>query len=383
MQGYRWLRFVPLLLPGVVSLAACDRPDFQLSDTAPVVGTGGTPSSFPTAGSTPVEACALDSSQGGMPIFWDQTVVNTAIARREVYAYVSDAEAKELRDSGTLFPPLAPNTPTPTPPVLSQLNTRLGSASAEQKPMIEALQQRFKRVRSSWPNLWALRLVNHAASEHMNPVRIVFRQDAWFGRISDKSVPVIVDMKNQIVSPANVALEPDRVGAIFVVLSPQTTGVSSCDQGLRDFSIPHERMIESWSLGTPEIVDRLDADVQLLTELFGVVRSCGSVDKGGMTFHANIVCSTWSSFGVASEYAAYGWALANPAELYKPSGQNLLGLVDALKNDRFEPEPFVVMPERVVASGGTGGAGGGGAGGAAGSGGGGAGGLDAGAGGAP
>ncbi len=376
MQGYLKLRFVPLLLPGAVSVAACDRPDFQLSDTAKVVGTAGTPSSLPTGGSGPSETCAIDSSKGGMPIFWEQTVVNTAIARRELYGYVSDSEAQELRDSGTLFPPLPPNTQAPTPQVLSQLNSRLSSATAEQKPMLEALQQRFNRVRSSWPNLWALRLVNHAASEHMNPVRIVLREDAWFGRISDKSALVIVDMKNQIVSAANVALDPDRVAAIFVVLSPQATGVSSCDQGFRDFSIPHERMVESWSLASSEIVDRLDADVQRLTELFGVVRSCASVDKGGMTFHANIVCSTWSSFGVASEYAAYGWALSTPAELYKPTGQNLLGLVDALKRDRFVPEPFVVTPERVVASGGAGGAGGGGAGGGGAGGGGAAGGVD-------
>jgi hypothetical protein len=381
MPGYRWLRFVPLLLPSVVSLAACDRPDWQVSDTAPVVGRGGSVAG--TAGTSPAQACLLDSSKGTMPIFWDQTVLNTTTARREVYAYVNDAEAAQLRASRTLFSPQS-LPPPQSAAVYSLLNARLNTAPAEQKPLLDALQQRFKSSRSSWPNLWALRLVKNPGSEHMNPVRIVFREDAWFGRITDKLLPVIVDIKNQIVSPEAAALEPQRVAAIFVVASPQTSTIYNCEQGFREFAIPDERMIESWSLGTPEILERLDADVQLLTDLFGVVRSCATVDKGG-TFHSNI-CNAWSSFGAATEYVAYGWSLANPAELYKPSAQNLLGLVDALKSDRFEPDPFIVEPDRNVAGGGAGGAAGGGSagggGGAAGAGA--AGGSDlAGAGGAP
>jgi hypothetical protein len=366
-------------------MAACDRPDWQLSDTAPVVGRAG--SATGTAGTPAAEACLLDSSKGAMPVFWGQTVLNANTARREVYAYVNDAEAALLRESKTLF--WSDSQSALRSAVSSLLSARLNSASAEQKPLLEALERRFKNPRSSWPNLWALRLVKNPGSEHMNPVRIVFREDAWFGRITDKLQPVIVDGKNQIVSPQDAALEPERVAALFVVATPQTLGATfNCEQGFRDFAIPDERMIESWSLGTPEILERLDADVRLLTDLFGVVRSCSTVDKAGMTFHST-VCNAWSSFGAATEYMAYGWSLANPAELYKPTAQNLLGLVDALESDRFEPDPFVVQPDRNAAGGGAGGsAGAGGAGGTGGAGGavagGGAGGFDsAGAGGAP
>jgi hypothetical protein len=368
----------------VVSLAACDRPDWQVSDTAPVVGRGGSVAG--TAGTPAAEACLLDSSKGAMPVFWGQTVLNASIARREVYIYVNDAEAALLRESKTLFWSDAQSALRSA--VSSLLSARLNTASAEQKPLLNALQQRFKNPRSSWPNLWALRLVKNPGSEHMNPVRIVFREDAWFGRITDQAQPVIVDIQNQIVSPQAAALEPARVAALFVVATPQTSAPYNCEQGFRDFAIPDERMIESWSLGTAEILERLDADVQLLTDLFGVVRSCSTVDKGGMTFHSNI-CNAWSSFGATTEYMAYGWSLANPAELYKPTTQNLLGLVDALKSDRFEPDPFVVEPDRNAAGGGAGGsAGAGGAGGGGASGGGaagdGAGGVDpAGAGGSP
>jgi hypothetical protein len=351
MPGYRWLRFVPFLLPGVASAAACDRPDWQLSDTAPVVGRGG--SATGTAGTVAAEACLLDSSKGATPVFWGQTVLNASTARREVYAYVNDAEAAQLRAAKTLFPASSLSAPQ-TSAAYALLAARASTASAEQKPLLEALQQRFKTPRSSWPNLWALRLVKNPGSEHMNPVRIVFREDAWFGRITDKGSPVIVDIKNQIVSPEAAALEPGRVAAMFVVVTPQTSNIYNCEQGYRDFSIPDERMIESWSLATAELLERLDADIQLLTDLFGVVRSCATVDRGSMTFHST-VCNAWSSFGAQTEYMAYGWSLANPAELYKPTAQNLLGLVDALERDRFEPAPFVVEPDRNVAGGGAGG----------------------------
>ena len=352
MSGYRWLRFVPLLLPSLVSVAACERPDWQLSDTAPVVGRGGAVSG--TAGTPSAEACLLDSSKGDMPVFWEQTVLNANFARREVYAYVNDAEAAELRAERTLFSLQSLRAPL-TSAAYALLGARISTASVEQKPFLEALRHRFINPRSSWPNLWALRLVKNPASEHMNPVRIVFRRDAWFARITDQNSPVIVDMNNRIVSPEAAALEPERVAAMFVVATPQTSGLYNCEQGYREIAIPDEGMIESWSLGTAEIVDRLDADVRLLSDLFGVVRSCSTVDKGGMTFHST-VCDAWRSFGAQTEYMAYGWSLANPAELYKPTAQNLLGLVDALEGDRFEPtHPFNVHPDRYVASGGAGG----------------------------
>jgi hypothetical protein len=358
MIALRWSKVVYFCISGCAALFACERPDFQLSDTAPVAGLGGTPSSV---GGMPADECAIDRSKGPSPIFAGQTLLNASPARSEVYAYVSDAEAQSLRTSGTLFPPLPVNTTPTTPAVLTRLNGLLNTASPAGKSLIQELQQRFKRVRSTWPNPWALRLVNHPGSEHMNPVHIVLRDEAWIGRISDGSL-AIMDLKNQIVATDAAALEPHRVAAIYFVASPQTSaGVSfaSCEDGFRDFSLANEGMVLSWSLGTTEILERLTGDMQLLTELLAVSRGCSSVDKAGMTFHSYTVCNTWTSFAALTEYSAYGWALATPAELYKPNLQNLVSLVDALKNDRFEPDPFVVRPEPSSAGGsGSGGAGG-------------------------
>jgi hypothetical protein len=358
MTRSRRLWVFVLVVPAGAALFGCERPDWKLSDTARVVGSGGTA----TAGSAGIAGneCAIDGTKGATPIFAPQAVLNTSPARRDLFAYVSDSDAAALRSSRTLFPPLAPGTVALTPPVLSRLQGALASASPAGQSLIGSLQQRFQRALSTWPNPWALRLVDHPGSEHMNPVHIVLRDDAWIGRLSDGALAVM-DLKNQVVSLDVAALSPERIAAIYFVVSPKSVTFTNCEDGFRDISLGNEGMVESWSLGTTEILDRLDADVQLLTELFGVVRSCNTVDKPGMTFHSNTVCSVWASFGTVTEYSAYGWALANPVELYKPERQNLLSLVEALKGDRFEPEPFVVEPA-LPAAGGSGGTAGGAAG---------------------
>jgi hypothetical protein len=70
------------------------------------------------------------------------------------------------------------------------------------------------------------------------------------------------------------------------------------------------------------------------------------------------VCSTWRQFNATTEYFAYQWSLSNPTEQYKPTPQNLSDLFEALKADRFEPDPFVTAPNLTPDPGPIGGAGG-------------------------
>jgi hypothetical protein len=337
------------LVPSGAALFACERPDWQLSDTAPVVGSAGRGSTG-TAGVGGNE-CFIDRSKGPSPIFTPQAVLNTSPARRDIYAYVSDSDAAALRSSKTLFPPVQPGATPPVPAVLARLRNAVASASPSGQSLINALEPRFQRVLSTWPNPWALRLVDHPGTEHMNPVHIKLRANAWIGRISDGSL-MVMDLQNQIVTSDVAVLEPERIAAIYFVVSPKSVSFASCEDGFRDLSLANEGMVESWSMGTTEILERLDSDVADLTELFGVARACSTVDKAGQTFHSYTVCNVWASFAAVTEYSAYGWALSSPVELYKPDRQNLLSLVDALKNDRFDPDPFVVMPKQ----GGSGGA---------------------------
>lgn len=351
MKVSGWLRALWVLAP-TCYVFGCERPDWDVSPNVPVATAGSMSVSVAGTGGQP---CRIDSSVGPSPIFAQQTLLSSAPARAELYAYVSDAEAAQLRSSRKLLPvPDTSASPT-NPAVQVRLSQVQLGASSNEASLIAAMVQRFKNVRTTWPNAFALRLLEHPGTEHMNPVRIVLRQEAWVGRLSDNRFTV-VDLKNQLVTTEQALANPERIAAIYVLMSPSVSGGVACERGFRELSLGNEAMVESWSLGSQEIANRLDSEIAALTALFDVARACGSVDRGSMTFQGVTVCSTWSTFGAVTEYSSYGWSLAKPTELYKPSAQNLVSLIDALDGDRFDVDPFVVEPE--MTSGGTSGAGG-------------------------
>jgi hypothetical protein len=349
MTASGWLRAFWVLAP-VFSAFACDRPGWELSDTAPVAGAstfGGS-----SAGSE-AEPCNIDTPLGASPIFAARTVLHNSPARPVVWAYVSDGEAARLRTDRKLLQAPAPGAAVPA--VQTRLTQALNRALPSQTAFLSTVLQRFGTVRPTWPNLFALRLLEHPGSEHMNPVRIVLRENAWIGRLSGDDL-TLVDLKNQLVTPDQAKANPERIAAIYVLMAPGVAPSISCEEGFRELSLGNESMVESWSLASDEALTQLDADILALTELFKVARPCTTVGQGGMTFQGSTVCTSWQAFGAFTEYTAYAWSLAKPSELYKPTAQNLNTLVEALERDRFEVDPFVVEP--AMSSGGTVGVGG-------------------------
>jgi hypothetical protein len=369
----RLLRRLVLIGPWVLAINACDRPEYSYSDDVPVVGasssfggsfTTGTAGSFTTGGAAPLDPCALDRSVSSTPIFAKQAISNQFPVQPELYAQLTDAEVTALKEGGSLLPPL-PGTPVASTLTLV-LNATLNATIEARKPLIQKLLTRFKSTRALWPNPWALRLVDHPGSEHMNPVQIVLKPTAWVLRIFDRGVPTIVDVDNNLVTIEAATASPERIAAIYYVYDDQIPGNSTtqCESGRRELALGNEAMVESFEIGTPEILTRLNSDIEALTSFFNVVRPCASVERGAGTFRAFTVCQTWHFFDASTEYSAYQWALSSPTESYKPKTQNLATLIDALKNDRFDPDPFVGTPPPAVADGGAGGAAAGGAGGA-------------------
>ncbi|HKY36967.1 MAG TPA: hypothetical protein VJN18_13570 [Polyangiaceae bacterium] len=352
------VRLTVLVMPCLVAAAACDRPDWEVVDLGP----GGT--SF--AGAAVVagtgvigfagmagQACAFDRVVGTKPILSAQTMNSNMPGRTELYALVSDAEAEALRAGGSLVPPADPMA---VPDVVKLLDKLLAPATMARKSVIEALKPRFASVRRGWPNPWALRLVDHAASEHLNAVRLVLREDAWIAQLLDGSIRV-VDLKNVEVTPDKAAASADRIAAVFYALNSRsfvTTGGDPCEDGRREYVIASDAMIQEWSLGTEEILARHDDDLTKLEEFFKVARNCGSTTLlGGGSFRVATACGVWPNpFNSYSEYTAYQWSLSTPNELFKPTSQNIASLIEALQGDRFEPtDPYVVLPEPPTAGG--------------------------------
>ena len=375
----RLLRHLTWLGPCTLAVAACNRPDYSYSEDVPITGQGafissfggtfGTAGAFVAGGTTPVDQCALDRSVRASPIFSKQAISNQLPARPELYAQLTNAEVAALANGGSLLPP--PATPPVASVLTSLLSASLNSSTAERRPLFQELLKRFKTTRTLWPNPWALRLLDHPGTERMNPVRVVLKEEALIVRIFDNQPPTVIDASNGPVALNEALAHPEHIAAVFYVLDDRAPGgsLASCESGKREIALGNENMVEQFSIRTPEILARLDSDIDALTAFFAVARPCASVERGAGTFHTHTVCSTWHFFDPNTEYTAYQWALSNPMEAYKPKTQNLATLIDALKDDRFEPDPFVGSPPPsppIGGEGGASGAAGGGASGAAG-----------------
>jgi hypothetical protein len=304
------------------------------------------------------QACAFDRVVGTKPLLLEQSVNGNLPGRTALYALVSDAEAEALRAGAPLVPPADPMA---VPDVVRLLDKILVPSTQARKPVIEALKPRFTSVRRAWPNPWALRLVDHAGSEHLNAVRMVLQPEAWIAHINGPSLRVVT-LNNVEVTPDTAAKNPDRIAAIFYSLNNTTyvtTGGDPCQDARREYVIASDAWIQEWSLGTEEILARHEDDLAKLEEFFKVARNCGTTALPAGSFRQTTACSTWTNpFSVFSEYTAYQWALSTPSELYKPSSQNLASLIEALQGDLFEADdPYVVNPEPMAGGGaGAGGA---------------------------
>ncbi len=356
------LRYLTLFGACVAVTNACDRPSYTYSDAVPVSGGTAFGGSF-TAGTVgigggpPVDPCALDRSVSASPILAKQVVSNRLAARAELYAEVTDSEVLALKKGGSLIPPAAaPGTVT----LLSAaLTATLSSSDVRYASVAQLLLSRFKATRSTWPNPWALRLVDHVGTEHMTPLRIRLKDEAWIVRIDGTSLAV-VDAQNGAIAVEQALAHPERIAAVYYTYDDRLPGNPQlqCENGKREFALGNEAMVAEFSLDTPDILARLNSDIADLTGLFNVVRQCPTVDRGVGSFHSATACQAWDFFDASTEYSAYQWSLSNPVDLYKPTPQNLASLIDALKNDRFEPDPFVAASPSAGGDTGVGGDGG-------------------------
>lgn len=381
MKRLRWL--APLAI-AVWAAVACDRPEYTYSKDAKVAGsptsntggvTGVAGSGSGIAGSSAPPACDLLRSVGSEPIFRHQAISNQLPVRDALYIQATDEEVAELQAGGPLIKPPAAGAPTsPLTTVLAALGNPV--TNPDRKRLLDELSKRFRVTRAAWPNPWALRLVDHAGAEHMTPVRLRLKASAWIARVIDQS-PIVVDLDNAQVALSDALAAPERIAAVYYVADDKLGGLgpsNACESGRREFALGNEAMLESFEIGTEEIARRMKEDLGLLNQLFAVARNCSTFDNGGgSTFQANTACQAWDFFNPSTELAAYQWALSRPAELYKPTPQNLSSLVQALEDDQVALDPFVSEPHPVPfgeagqgGAAGAGGADGGGAGGEAG-----------------
>lgn len=350
------------------SLIGCDHGSassswVETSTGGTGAGSGGAP---PTSGSlasggtgivlTPPSApCQLPATAN--PVFGGRAVVNEAPARRELFTWTTAEQAAELRAGSVLMTRseregLGPGYAMELLQKVAQSPT--GVEYPEYSDDTIALAQVFSgpdfaKARYAWPEPWATRAGWPGEDYGDQLVRILLREDAWIARFEDGLFSVF-DMNNHPILAADALAQPERLAGVYFVRDGRTGGprcggsFSGGDDGYRELIIGNEAMIEEWSLGTPEIRARLEADAALVEEFFQRIRPCpASIDAH--TWNLNVVCS-WSDGPdpQPDEFRAYHDALAIPSANYLPQPAVLVQLVELLKNSLSEPDPFVVRP---------------------------------------
>lgn len=372
-----------LLLLLTASLPGCDHGSASPWATGGAAGAGfgiGGAASSGTSAGTPGIALAGTMSAGPQPcsipevqttVFGERIVFHEAPARRELFTWTTAEQAEELRSGGVLLTRIEREGLGPgfAMDSLKELSTRQGITPTEIDSIALAgvlSGPAFGKARYAWSEPWATRAGWPGESYGDQLVRIVLREDAWLAKFQSGLLDV-VDMNNKLVPTKEALAHPERIAGIYFVRDADTGGPQCFgsfrggSNGYREFIIGNEAMVEEWSLGTPEIRARLEADIELVQEFFNRIRPCpptGLVNS----WNLSVVCD-WETVlrdTPVTELMAYQNALAIPSDNYLPTPVVLASLMDQLKASLFEPDPFVVKPDPLVLEPSEGGAFGGG-----------------------
>jgi hypothetical protein len=144
------------------------------------------------------------------------------------------------------------------------------------------------------------------------------------------------------VPPEDVAATPERIAAFFflrgsLLEGPQCGSFAGGSGGYREFVLGNLSMVESYEVGTQDVLGRIDTDIRALTEYLETVRPCPP--DVANNFNANVFCS-WGFLG-----DAYLESLSLPGDAYVPTAANITTIIETLTADRFVPDPFTVTLE--------------------------------------
>ncbi len=335
-------------------------------------GVGGSPIGSAIAGSTAgttvvgVEPpCAIPTAQTA--VFGDRIVWHQKPARRELFTWTTAEQAAELRAGQVLLTRTEREGLGPgyAMDALKELAARQGITPTEVDSITLAGMlsgPAFGKARYAWPEPWATRAGWPDEQYGDQLVRILLREDAWLARFQSGIIDVI-DLYDKPVPTKDALAHPERIAGIYYVRDAGAGGPNCYgtfrggDNGYREFIIGNEAMVEEWSLGTPEIRARLEADIALVEEFFKRIRPCPPANLVNSWNHS-VVCS-WEKLlrdTPIDDLMAYQNALAIPSANYVPTPVVLASLVEQLTASLFEPDPFVVKQE--TGEGGAWGAGG-------------------------
>ena len=199
----------------------------------------------------------------------------------------------------------------------------------------------FAKFRYAWPNPWATRLGPGGEDYGDRLIKMVLKDEAWFGVLTGKgNISAVFDLMGTSIPLETAKLTPERIAVLYFVRDSSSGGpfcgtFSGGSGGYREFIVGNEAMLEEWSLGTKEINERVESDVEDLLDYVEAIRSCPPRPSNG-DFNADVVC------GWGWRKDVYQEALALPGDAYRPTPENIFSLIQILEEGLTEPLPLVV-----------------------------------------
>ncbi len=314
----------------------------------------------------------------------------------DFYAWVPAADAPALRTSKELFG-------HGKDPRLSTRLSTLTSVTSNGPTFVATLQNQFGSGYSAWRSPWANRMLVSSGSAAL--VHVELRAQARLAVIEAGGVTVY-DSTRTAVPSLDAEAHPELIGAIYF---DDSLGSCSFFNALpeRGFVIGNPAMVQEWSLGTPELLQRIQTDIQDLSQFLIKTRDCpptmdeavwsqsvpcswpdaenaadaaegrapatagapgaadaagapsdfagaggagaaaGSVElgSGGVSSGALVNLPPTVATGLdGTERFAYGGTLVVASPDYFPEPEQIGAIIDTLQGDLFEPDPLIVTP---------------------------------------
>lgn len=344
--GRRWR---PSIMTALIALAAqaCgaatkEHGSSESGGSSSVGGVGGNPASAAGGASGGFPTIEV----GGNPncedtLFADQ-IVSRIGEQRVFYSWTTDEQVAELR-AGT---PLFSRSESPGNGRGLAINELLALAAAGSAPENALADQLangvFAKARFAWTNPWATLLGWPGESYGNQLLQIELTPDAWIAYFYSGQLRVY-DSKNQLVAIEIALASPERIGALFFQSEADRASAycgtfSQGGVGFREFVLGNIGMVQRWSLATPEIAERLSADVARLKQYKEQLLEPAPQS----TWSQQLTCD-WEMPYIACNNALYNYnySLALPSDLYWPSAENLAALIAALEMSTPSGEPLV------------------------------------------
>ncbi len=345
-------------------------PNAGTGITASTAGAENTTDAIPTV-VTPTSVILIETQDIGPnfceqpnvehPIFENLRVAVTSptfSGTNVFYSWTTAEQAAELAASGPLLS--RAERPGKGPGFAREYLASFVTAEPEQQDLVTLLlSEPFAKARFAWPHAWATRMgwpatADQPAENYGNQLlRITVRAGALWAVVSGGQLYVVDE--TGLVAPTSEALtNPERIVGLYFQKDANVGGASCgtfgqrSDSGFREFILMNPDMIESWSLGTEQIREVVNTDLERLRNFFQSVRSC-PITTTEEQWAGDVVCSAWNRN--LTEVGAYEMTLALMNAYYMPRPAEIAAIIATLEADSEAWD--VVIAETTVTTGAT------------------------------